>query len=163
MVAPRRRSSVRRFALVPVLLLIAASAACSSGDGDHQAGPRARVLNEMPVVSASQAAAEAQQQAAAETHALRVLRERPAGAAAARAWRTVATSHNDHRLLLAVSVGACDTFLGVLVTDAPERVAVEPLVREPASGVCIDRLDTFMGHIDFRAALGTRLAVAASS
>lgn len=158
-----RRTSVRRLTLLPVLLLISASSACTNVDSGHKAARRVRVMNEMPIVSPSQTAAEERQQAAAETHALRVLRARPPEAAAPEAWRTVAISHNDHRLLLAVSVRACDTFLGVLVTDTPERVDVAPLVRKTASGTCTNRLDTFVGYVDFPAGLGTRYVVAASS
>jgi hypothetical protein len=112
MVTPRRKA-------MRVLCLLSASAlaltaACSTGATGHQSGPLRRA-NETPVVSASELAKSAREQAAAEKQPLRVLRARPAGAGAPLAWRTLATSHGDRRLLLEVRLSPCATLLGILV------------------------------------------------
>ncbi len=147
---------------VRVLRILAASAlavtaSCSTGGAGHTSR-HFRSTNTMPVVTASQVAEEMREQAAAEKQPFPVLRIPLAHAGAPLAWRTLATSHGDRRLLLEVRLSPCDRLLGILVHDTPDSVRVEPLVlKAPSTTVCNRMLLVAVGYVHFPAPLGTRL------
>lgn len=152
---------VRKSRLAPFALLVLTATACGGQEeAQNEAAPRS--LDRSITVSASQIAEDTRVQAAAERQPLDVLRTRPSGATDAQSWRTLAVSHDDHRLLLAVNLGACDRFLGVAVIDTVQQVTVEPLVMPSTATACVKRLDTVVGYVDFAQPLGKRLTTPAS-
>lgn len=121
--------------------------------------------SDLPLVDPSQLALSAREQSAAERVRLPVLRYLPSGYPGlflVPPWRTLATSHGDHRLLLEITPAGCDTFLGVTVTDTPTRVRVLPLVAHNAAGSCVRQTPVVVGYVDFPQPLGARLEAASS-